>query len=571
MQQLDPRRSSQSSFGSARAREASQITTEADRLDGWTLPAGEHSALPWWRWGVTYQIYPLSFQDTNGDGKGDLPGVLLRLEHLSWLGVSAVWLSPVYCSPMEDFGYDIADFTDVDPLFGTRADLDRLTERLHARGIRLILDFVPNHTSDRHPWFQDSRSARDNPKRDWFIWRDPGPDGGPPNNWLSRFGGSAWEWDASTGQYYYHAFLKSQPDLNWRNPEVRRAMHDVLRFWLRRDIDGFRIDAAAVLAEDALLRDDPLNPEFDENTPPPERFKRVCTDARPDSLTYLSELREVTDAFPDRVLLGEVDTSPEKVADFYGKDGCRLHLPLNYRLLDTDWKAEAVECTIGEYLDSLPGGACPNWLIGSHDKPCIASRIGPEQARVAAMLLLTLPGMVAIYAGDEIGMRDVEIPSREARDPFERRVPGYGLNRDPHRAPMRWNTEPQAGFTTGEPWLPIGDEIETRNVESQRSDPRSLLNLYRSLIALRRSEPVLQAGSYEPLGRFGEALVYQRRLGACEILVALNFGSVPQNVPMDHHGTVRLSTALDRSNETIIGTLRLHSNEGVILERRISP
>jgi alpha-glucosidase len=568
MQQPNPRRSSRPSFElSARARET-QIATGLDRPNGWTLPTGEHGALPWWRCGVTYQIYPLSFQDTNGDGRGDLPGVLSRLDHLSWLGVSAVWLSPVYCSPMEDFGYDITDFTNVDPLFGTLADLDRLTERLHARGIRLILDFVPNHTSDRHPWFQDSRSSRNSPKRDWFIWRNPGPDGGPPNNWLSRFGGSAWEWDEATKQYYYHAFLKSQPDLNWRNPEMRRAMHDVLRFWMRRGIDGFRIDAAAVLAEDALLRDDPPNPEFDENTPPPERFKRVYTDARPDSLTYLSELRAVTDAFPDRVLLGEVDTSPEKVADFYGKDGCRLHLPLNYRLLDTDWNAEAVERTIHDYLDSLPPGACPNWLIGSHDKPRIASRIGPEQTRVAAMLLLTLPGMVVIYAGDEIGIRDVEIPSREAQDPFERRVPGYGLNRDPHRAPMRWNTEPQAGFTSGEPWLPIGDDIKTRNVDSQSNDPRSLLNLYRSLITLCCSEPVLQGGSYEPFGTFGEVLAYRRRLGGCAFLVALNFGSAPQNVPLDHHGSVRLSTALDRSGEAIVGTLRLRPNEGVILECR---
>jgi alpha-glucosidase len=467
---------------------------------------------------------------------------------------------------MEDFGYDIADFADVDSLFGTLDDLDKLTERLHARGIRLILDFVPNHTSDRHPWFQESRASRSSAKRDWYIWRDPGPDGGPPNKWLSRFGGSAWERDEAMGQYYYHAFLKSQPDLNWRNPEVRRAMHDVLRFWMQRGIDGFRIDAAAVLAEDAQLRDDPPNPDFDGNTPPPERFKRVYTDARPDSLKYLSELRDVTEAFPDQVLLGEVDTSPDKVADFYGKDGCRLHLPLNYSLVDASWTAEEVERTIREYLDSLPPGACPNWLIGSHDKPRIAGRIGPEQTRIAAMLLLTLPGMAVIYAGDEIGMRDVQIPSSEARDPFERRVPGYGLNRDPHRAPMRWNTGPQAGFTTGEPWLPIGDDIDTFNVEAQRGDPDSLLNLYRCLIALRRSEPVLQAGSYEPQGRFGEALVYRRRLGDSTFLVALNFGHAPEDAPMSDGGTVCLSTTLDRTDETIVDTLRLRPDEGVIVE-----
>lgn len=531
----------------------------------WDFPSPGPGGPPWWQSAVLYQIYPLSFQDSDGDGMGDLPGILSRLDHLSWLGVDAVWLSPVYCSPMNDFGYDIADFTAVDAIFGTLADLDRLTAALHQRGMKLILDFVPNHTSDRHPWFQESRSSRDHSKRDWYIWSDPGPGGGPPNNWLSRFGGSAWEWDEATGQYYYHAFLKSQPDLNWRNADVRQAMHDVLRFWMRRGIDGFRVDAAAVLVEDDRLRDDPPNPQLYENTPPPERFERVHTDARPVSLRYISELRNVIDEFPDRVLLGEVDTTPDKVRDFYGEDGCRLHLPLNYCLLDTPWRAHAVEQAICRYLASLPPEAFPDWVLGSHDKNRMASQVGAEQARVAAMLALTLPGMAVTFAGDEIGMRDVPVSSAEARDPLERRVPGYGLNRDPHRAPMRWSAGPQAGFTTGQPWLPIGEDVEKTNINVHRQDPRSLANLHRALIRLRKSEPILQIGSFELVGRFGEVLAFRRRLGGRALAVFLNFHSSGQDVPASHPGRVRLSTYLDRAGDWIGRAMRLRPNEGVIL------
>jgi alpha-glucosidase len=407
----------------------------------------------WWQQGIIYQIYPLSFQDTNGDGRGDLPGILSRLEYLTWLGIDAVWIGPIYCSPMADFGYDITDFTGVDPVFGSLADFDRLVTALHSRHIRVLLDFVPNHTSHHHPWFLESRSSRDHPKRDWYVWAEPAPDGGPPNNWLSRFGGSAWEWDPATGQYYYHAFLKEQPDLNWRNPHVRAAMADVLRFWLRRGVDGFRIDAAAVLAEDELLRDDPPNRAVDSRTPPPERFTRIYSDYRPEVFAWLGELRAVVEEFPDRVLLGEVDTSSDRIGRFYGDRECPiLHAPLNYRLLDTLWEAQALTAMIEDYLSILPPDAWPNWVIGSHDKPRVARRLGPDQARVAALLLFTLPGTPIFYAGDELGLCGVPIPSEHSRDPFERRVPGYGLNRDPERAPMQWDASRNAGFTTGTPW-----------------------------------------------------------------------------------------------------------------------
>jgi alpha-glucosidase len=521
---------------------------------------------PWWRHAVIYQLYPLSFQDTDGDGRGDLPGVLQRLDHLAWLGVDAVWLGPVLRSPMLDFGYDIADFTDVDPVFGTLADFDRLVAGLQERGMRLLLDFVPNHTSDQHPWFADSRASRDSDKRDWYVWADPAPDGGPPNGWLSRFGGSAWEWDAATGQYYYHAFLKQQPDLNWRNPRVRAAMADVLRFWMRRGVHGFRIDAAAVLAEDVLLREEPPDPDATDDTPPPDRFKRLYTNYRPEALDWLAGLRRVVDEFPDRVLLGEVDGAGERIAHFYG-DAARpiLHLPLNYRLHDTQWNAGSLACAIEEYLNILPPHAWPDWLIGGHDKKRIVDILGPQRARVAAMLQFTLPGTPSLYQGDEIGMPGVHIPSGEARDPFERLIPGYGLNRDAERAPMPWDDSDNAGFTTGTPWLPLAADAGQRHVAAQRRDERSMLALYRALIAFRRAHPRLPDLPYRTVCCDGDVLGFLRgEEGQPQWLVLLNLGEEDQRASVTE-GTLLLSTHLDRHDETCAQHVDLRGHEGVVL------
>jgi alpha-glucosidase len=527
----------------------------------------EHSSC-WWRRGTIYQIYPLSFQDSDGDGKGDLPGILSRLGYLRWLGIDAIWLGPTYPSPMADFGYDIADFTDVNPVFGSLRDLDRLIETLHACQIRLMLDFVPNHTSNVHPWFIDSRSSRQSPKRDWYVWADPGPGGGPPNNWLSRFGGSAWQWDGATGQYYYHAFLKEQPDLNWRNPQVRAAMADVLRFWLRRGIDGFRVDAAAVLAEDALLRDEPPNPDADERTPPPELFKRIYTDSRPEVLHWLADVRAVVDEFPHRVLLGEVDTSHDRIAQFYGeKDRPIIHLPLNYRLLDTPWEAPKIAAMIEEYLGAVPQHGWPNWVIGSHDKKRIASIIRADQARIAAMLLFTLPGTPMFYAGDELGMAGGSMNAEQILDPFERQVPGYGLNRDPERTPMQWDDSAHAGFTTGTPWLPVACDYLLRNVKVEHADGRSMLNLYRQLIALRHAESALATGGYTTVQVCDDIFVYARNDHGRRILIALNLSARPQScqLPGTGGGRVLLSTQLDRVAETVSDKIELGSNEGVII------
>jgi len=520
----------------------------------------------WWQRAVIYQIAVKSFQDSNGDGIGDLRGLISRIDHLSWLGVDAVWLTPVQRSPMRDFGYDIADFCSVDPVFGTLHEFDELLAALHARDIRLILDFVPNHTSDEHAWFIESRSSRSNPKRDWYVWADPAENGGPPNNWLSRFGGSAWEWDELSRQYYYHAFLKEQPDLNWHNPAVRDAMAEVMRFWLRRGVDGFRVDACAVLAEDELLRDDPPEPDKPESKPPPQRLRRVFTDDRRETMRYVEELRAVLDEFDERLMCGEVQGKTDRIGHFYGEEHPRLHLPLNYALLDSGWDAFSLQANIDAYLNAIPKDAWPVWIIGGHDKKRIASKIGQEQCRVLAMLALTLRGTPFFYAGDELGMEMVPIPEDRIDDPFEKLVPGYDLNRDPERVPMRWDGSSNGGFTAGEPWLPLGPDVESRNVEAFKSDERSLLALYRRLIALRRREPALLEGKQVPMRSRNDVLAFKRALGDDKIVIALNTKHEPRGFEMPRGGALLLSTYLDREGTRISSPILLRPDEGVIIK-----
>ncbi|MGH8662777.1 MAG: alpha-amylase family glycosyl hydrolase, partial [Burkholderiales bacterium] len=391
----------------------------------------------WWQRGIVYQVYPRSFMDANGDGIGDLTGIISRLDYLHWLGVDALWLSPIYPSPMKDFGYDVSDYTAVNPHFGTLADFDRLVEAAHARGLKLILDFVPNHTSDQHAWFRQSRASRDNPKRNWYLWRDPEPGGGPPNNWLSCFGGSAWQLDPATGQYYYHAFLPEQPDLNWRNPEVVEAMLRVLRFWLERGVDGFRVDVLWHLVKDEHFGDNPPNADWREGMDPYNALVPLQTTDRPEVHDIVRRMRRLLDEYRERVLIGEIYLPLERLMQYYGAELQGAHLPFNFQLLSAPWDAAHLAGLLAEYERLLPEGAWPNWVLGNHDRPRIASRVGLAQARVAAMLLLTLRGTPTIYYGDELGMRNVSIPPGEVQDPFECRVPGLGLGRDPVRTPMQ--------------------------------------------------------------------------------------------------------------------------------------
>jgi alpha-glucosidase len=519
----------------------------------------------WWQRGIIYQVYPRSFMDADGDGVGDLRGIGARLDHLVRLGVDAVWISPIFPSPMADFGYDVADYTGIDPLFGTLEDFDALLAAAHARGLRLVLDYVPNHTSDRHAWFGESRASRASAKRDWYVWRDPGPGGGPPNNWLSHFGGPAWTLDPATGQYYYHAFLKEQPDLNWRNPEVEAAMLDVLRFWLDRGVDGFRVDAVAELFEDVSLRDNPPNPEWRPDQSPWHSQLPVYTTDQPEVHDAIAKMRAVLDAYPERMMVTEAYLPIDRMVAYYGRDGRGAHLPFNFQLIRLPWRARTIAAAVDAYEASLQADFWPNWVLGNHDRHRIASRVGPAQARVAAMLLLTLRGTPTLYYGDEIGMRDVPIPPRLVQDPWERNVPGLGLGRDPERTPMQWDASPNAGFTTGRPWLPVAADYRTLNVAAQEGDPRSMLTLHRRLIALRRAEPALAVGRYAGAPAAGDLLVYRREHEGRAFVVALNLGARAAYLHLDGRGRVALSTHLDREGEAVGRRLDLRADEGVVV------
>lgn len=528
----------------------------------------DHSGDSWWKDGIFYQIYPRSFQDSDADGVGDIKGIIERLPYLVQLGVDAIWLSPIFPSPMADFGYDISDYTGIDPLFGAMEDFDALVDAAHSSGLKIILDLVPNHTSDQHPWFVESRSSRDNPKRDWYIWRDAGADGALPNNWLSEFGGSSWTYDEATGQYYYHAFLAQQPDLNWRNPAVREAIYEVMRFWLRKGVDGFRVDVIWHLIKDAQFRDNPPNPFYREGRPPHEKILTQYSTDQPEVHEVVAEMRHVTEEFGSRVLIGEIYLPLERLIAYYGNDLRGAQMPFNFALLSTLWSARSIEKIIADYEAALPSGAWPNWVLSNHDRPRVASRVGQDQTGVAAMLLLTLRGTPTLYYGDEIGMRQVPIAPEQVRDPFEKNVPGIGVGRDGSRTPMQWDATPNAGFSTVTPWLPVASDFMHENVVNLDADAQSILNLYRALIKLRKQTPALMSGDYVPLAAEGDVLLYRRLSGDKSVVVALNLGAEPVSASLASLGSgseILLSTFLDREHESVEGRLDLRGNEGLIV------
>ncbi len=516
----------------------------------------------WWKRGVIYQIYPRSYFDTNGDGVGDLAGVRRRLDYLVDLGVDAIWLSPIYPSPMADFGYDISDYENVDPVFGSLETFDALVADTHARGLKIILDFVPNHTSDQHPWFQASRSAKDDPKRDWYIWRDAGPNGKPPNNWRSNFGGSAWRWEEKTRAYYYHAFLRQQPDLNWRNRAVRAAMLDVLRFWMRRGVDGFRVDVLWHLMKDPLFRDNPSNTAYRPGQPDIERFLQTYSADHSDILDVVAELRACVDEFPDRVLIGEIYLPIERLMAYYGRDMRGAHLPFNFQLLDAAWSAASLASIITSYEAALPALGWPNWVLGNHDRPRIAARIGEAQAPLAAMLLLTLRGTPTMYYGDELGIARATIPPTAVQDPWEKREPGLGLGRDPSRTPMLWDLTPNAGFTEGRPWLPLSDNWEQHAVSVERGDDSSILSLYRKLLALRRGRAVLQTGAFRLIASDDNVLIYERFEARDRLIIALNLSHDARPLPAD----LRTKPLVLASRPSAQEVWSIAGNAGVILQ-----
>ncbi len=523
----------------------------------------------WWQKEIVYQVYPRSFKDTNGDGVGDLQGIREKLDHIKDLGINVVWISPIYPSPMADFGYDVSDYTGIHPMFGTMQDFDELLSAIHEKEMKLILDYVPNHSSNEHQWFKESKRSKEDPKRDWYIWKDPAPDGGPPNNWLSVFGGSAWEYDENTNQYYYHAFLKEQPDLNWRNPEVKEAMFNVMRFWLDKGVDGFRVDVMWHMVKDAQFRDNPPNPDYKESMSPYDKHLQAFSTDQPEVLDIVKEMRKVTDEYDERLIIGEIYLPVEQLVMYYGENNNGAHLPFNFQLVLVSWKAEEIKAVIDKYEGALPKGAWPNWVLGNHDQSRIATRVGIEQARIAAILLLTLRGTPTIYYGDEIGMQDVHIPPDMVKDPQEKNIPGKGLGRDPERTPMQWNSNEYAGFSNNETWLPLMEKYKEINVEQEKDKEDSFLTFYKKIIDLRQKEAALQIGKYEPVSSGKNLLAYKRIYREKEFFVILNLGNSIENFsPGDEkfQAKILISTNLNREGGIVDSDIKLSANEGFIAE-----
>jgi alpha-glucosidase len=523
---------------------------------------------PWWNSGVLYQIYPLSFADSNGDGFGDLRGIVDRLEHLEWLGVDGIWLSPITVSPNADWGYDVADYCAVQPDLGTLGDLDLLVAEADRHAIRVLLDLVPNHTSAQHPWFIESRSSRTAPRRDWYVWADPKPDGSAPNNWLSSFGGPAWKLDAATGQFYLHNHLSQQPDLNWWNEEVRSTFDDVLRFWFDRGVAGFRIDVCNMIVKDAELRDNPPATEADDLGAQALGQRTVYNGNRPEVHDVIRRWRRLGDAYdPPRVLVGETAVEErEALARFYGRDGDELNLAFNFPFITAAFEAEPLRRIVEETEELLPPGAWPAWTGSNHDMSRLATRWAgddPRKIRAALVMLLNLRGTPVLYQGDEIGLGDVAVPRDQLRDPLGARYwPAYA-GRDPMRTPMPWRAGPGGGFTEPgvTPWLPLG-EPATGSVDRQRQDPGSILTLTRDLITLRKQTPDLRAGSYTTLPAPDGVWAWRR---GSRFVVVVNLTASDATLS-NIAGRVRIATDRARDGQTISGSLTVRDWEGLVIE-----
>ncbi|TBR39736.1 MULTISPECIES: alpha-amylase family glycosyl hydrolase [Dyella] len=500
------------------------------------------SDAPWWRGAVIYQIYPRSFQDSDGDGVGDLPGIIARLDYVASLGVDAIWISPFFTSPMADYGYDIADFCDVDPVFGTLADFDRLLEKAHALGLKVLIDQVPSHTSNQHAWFEESRRSRDNPKADWYVWADPREDGTPPNNWLSIFGGPAWQWEPRRSQYYLHNFLPEQPDLNFHHPEVPDAALGHLRFWLDRGVDGFRLDSINFCFHDRQLRDNPAKPADQRvgrgfSPDSPYAYQRhLYNNTRPENLPFLKRLRALLDAYPDRVALGEVSSedSLATMAEYTG-DGL-LHTSYSFELLSAEHSARYIRGTVGALERGMPHG-WPCWAISNHDSMRVRTRWAEPDApdHVASLfsaLACTLRGSVCVYQGEELGLPEADVPFEALRDPYGITFWPDSKGRDGCRTPMPWRDARQGGFSAGTPWLPLDTRHRRLNVEAQEGEAGSPLNRFRRFLHWRKQRPAMKWGDIRLLDAPEPLLVIERRLGDDIVLAVFNLGGAPANLPL---------------------------------------
>jgi alpha-glucosidase len=495
------------------------------------------TTMDWWRGAVIYQVYPRSFRDSNDDGIGDLPGIVERLGHIASLGVDAIWVSPFFRSPMADFGYDIADYRDVDPMFGTLADVDRLLAEAHARGLKVVIDQVLSHTSIDHAWFRESRESRDNPKADWYVWADARPDGAPPNNWLSIFGGVAWRWEPRRGQYFLHNFLSSQPDLNFHNPQVRAAQLDNLKFWLDRGVDGFRMDAINFCFHDAALRDNPPKPPelrtgrgFSPDNPYAFQY-HWHNNTQPENLGFIEDVRALLDRYPGATALGEISSEDSLATMAEYCTPSRLHMGYSFELLTDDFSVAHIRGTV-EQLEATMREGWPCWAISNHDVRRAVTRWGGDApsdtfAKQLVALVCALRGSICLYQGEELGLEEAEIPFESLRDPYGIAFWPTFKGRDGCRTPMPWNDGRNAGFSEGTPWLPVPDAHRARNVAAQEADPESVLNATRAFLRWRRTQPALVAGDIAFLDSGEPVLVFTRRDAASSetLLVAFNLSN----------------------------------------------
>ncbi len=522
---------------------------------------------PWWKTGVLYQIYPRSFADSNADGVGDIPGIIERLDHLEWLGVDGIWLSPVTVSPNADWGYDVSDFCAIAPEFGTLRDFDRLVAEAGERGIRVLMDIVPNHTSEQHPWFVDARRSRRAAHRDWYVWADGKEGGQPPNNWVSSFGGPGWTFDEATGQYYFHNHLAEQPDLNWWNEAVRDAFDGIFRFWSDRGVAGFRIDVCNVIIKDAELRDNPPATEDDDFETQMFGQRSVYNANRPEVHEVIRRWRRQADGYDEpRLLIGETPVPVDKLVEFYGDGTDELGLAFNFNFINAPFRAPEMRAVVKETEDALPAGAWPAWTGSNHDMfrfPTRWAEDDPAKVRLALLMLLSLRGTPVLYQGDEIGMANVKVAQEDLRDPLGVRFYPYYEGRDAGRTPMQWSDQRGGGFTEADQaWLPLGD-LAAANVTTQRDDPDSVLALCRDLIAFRRRHPAFSAGDTTSLVTPDEVWAWTR---GDRHVVALNM-STEELVLDDLPGTIQLATDRARDLEVVGGALHLAAFEGMILER----
>lgn len=510
----------------------------------------------WWRGAVIYQVYPRSFQDSNNDGIGDLPGITRRLPHIASLGAEAIWISPFFKSPMADFGYDVSDYCDVDPMFGTLADFDALVARAHELGLKVLIDLVLSHTSDQHPWFAESRANRDNARADWYVWADPQADGTPPNNWLSVFGGSSWQWDTRREQYYLHNFLASQPDLNFHNPDVQDALLDVARFWLERGVDGFRLDAINFGTHDAQLRSNPPRPaEMDSPGAPrsnPYTHQRHLYDkTQPENLLFLARLRQVIDQYPGAVTIGEIgDDLQYPTLAAYTRGDEHLHMAYVFTLLTELCSAPYLHGVLADYLGEA-GDAYACWSLGNHDVPRIVSRwqaLGgsPEaRARLLLAFLLSLPGAVCLYQGEELALAEAEVPFELLQDPYGKTMWPEYKGRDGCRTPMVWDGSANAGFSDGTPWLPVSPEHLEHAVARQQADAGSTLAFYRQLIEWRRAYPALRLGNMTLRAPHEQVLAFVREHDGERVLCAFNLSDRPATLPVADAGQLLDGSGFD--------------------------